>query len=290
MSADAGALAEEHLLLGAVMAEHAGSLAPLAYGPGDPPEAEVRALREACGVSDLSFAHLALVSGDAAQALFEAAWAGRRLDVGECAFGAVLAGDGSLVSAPLAVRTGDREFLLVDASPRWEALLGWLGWLQGLESGDVAPFADSSVTDETGSLVPLAVIGPRAHDVLSDYLHGTESLPPRGRAASVHLDRILAICAHVPLDEVSSGEGEALLAFVPPAYARIMWRSLMSFSAVSPVGVRALFTLADGHFAWRRLLEGRDRLAVSRDELMAWGLVRDGSDYVGARALASREG
>lgn len=269
-------LAEEHLLLGAVMAETCGAMAPASYGADT--DAEDDALSAACGVCDLSFAHVLLVSGTGARALFEAAWAGRRLAVGECAFGAVLAGDGALVSAPLALRTGDAEYLLLDASPRWEALLGWLGWLAGLETGGSPAFPEARVSDETGSLVPLALSGPRAREVAADYVHGDEALPGAGVVASLHLDRILAICA-------APAEG-SLLALVPPAWARVLWRSLMSFPIAAPVGTAALGRHAAGRYGWAGLLDGTDRVAPGRRALSEWGLLRDETDFVGARALA----
>lgn len=271
------ALTEEHLLLGAVMEERDGVALPLMYESNSTPEIE--ALQLSCGVGDLSAMHLILISGESASALFETAWAGKKLSVGECAYGAVLAGDGSVVAIPLAVRTGDHEYLLSDSTPRWEALKEWLLWLSNLTVEEQTPFSDAQVSDVTGSLVPLFVAGPQATTILKDYLHNGETLPKQGCAASLHLDKILTICAH-------TDKSDAFILFNPPAYTRIMWRSLLSFTEMQPVGLRAISQFVQKKLSWvETLSDNTKRVVFSKQELVQWGIVRKEASYVGARAL-----
>lgn len=270
-------LTEEHLLLGGVLEEREGVAVPLSYE--STPIAEEEALENACGVTDVSCMHFILISGENASSLFEAAWAGKVLSVGECAFGAVLAGDGSIVAVPCALRTGDHEYILCDATSRWEALKEWLIWLSNLVVEEQTPFSGAHVSDVTGSLVPLLVTGPKANTILEDYLHDGEKLPSQGSVASLHLDKILTICAHIH-------QSNAFLLLIPPAYSRIMWRSLLSFTEMQPVGIRALTQFVQTMLPWMEpISDNTKHVAFSKQELEQWGIARHNGGYIGARAL-----
>lgn len=270
-------LTNEHLLLGAVLEEHDGIALPLMYPNTSMPESEV--IEQACGVTDLSCMHLILISGEDASALFETAWAGKLLSVGECHFGAVLAGDGSVVSVPFALRTGDHEYLLCDVTSRWEALTEWLTWLSNLTSEGKTPFRNAQVSDVTGSLVPFLVTGPKAVSILEDYLHNGEKLPEQAHVASLHLDKILSICAYIE-------HTKSFLLLIPPAFSRVMWRSLLSFTEMQPVGIRAIMQYVQNMLPWEEsILDSSKRVVFSKQELVQWGIARRNASYVGARAL-----
>ena len=80
---------------------------------------------EGAALVDLSGNLCRFISGDGAQSYVEALCAAERLDAGSCSFSAVLSGDGALVSAPILVRGGEHEYMLVDMGPRREVLAGW---------------------------------------------------------------------------------------------------------------------------------------------------------------------
>lgn len=275
----AGVLHEEHALLGAsfVPSETTGLLAVRSYAReavGAPAAGEAR-------LTDLTGATYLLVSGSDAEPLAYATFAGKPLPVGECSFSATLSGDGSLLSMPLVARCGDTEFVVIDPSPRGEALAAWTGLLAHAESDGARAFPLVSICDASEMLVPLALCGPAAEHVLSDYLHDA-SLPTPGQVRQLRLDAIDVVVVRpgAPLAQ------DIVVVLVPPARARVLWRSLLSFTEVSPVGVPAFAGLLAGALPWGELLVGAGPERVSRDRLVRWGLVRDGGDFVGGRALA----
>lgn len=279
MTAGRGELYQEHLYLGGNFGEGVfPSLEmPQRYGTG---EKEGAAFVEGAALADLSGTHSVLVSGTPARAFAEAAFAGRELAVGECAFEAVLGGNGILMSVPLLARTGDAEYVLWDASERFELLSGWIGFLAGVSQDDFAPYAGLEQEDVTGRLVPLLLWGPAAPHVLGDYLAAGESLPTEGHVRDLRLDSISAIVAALPVPD-----GRCYLVLVPPAYAPTIWRSFLSFNEVSPVGERALVARAQGELGWLGWVEDTDRVKPTRAELQRWGLARHAGNFVGARAL-----
>ena len=274
-----GVLHEEHALLGASFepSETTGLLAVRSYAR----EAACAPAAGEARLTDLTGATYLLVSGSDAEPLAYAAFAGAPLPVGECAFSATLSGDGSLLSMPLVARCGDTEFVVIDPSPRGEALAAWTGLLARAESDGVRAFPLVSICDASEMLVPLALCGPAAEHVLSDYLHDA-SLPAPGQVRQLRLDAIDVVVVRpgAPLAQ------DVVVVLVPPARARVLWRSLLSFTEVSPVGVPAFAGLLAGALPWGELLVGAGPEHISRDRLVRWGLVRDGGDFVGGRALA----
>lgn len=277
---DRGVLYQEHLYLGGTFGDGTFPALSMPQAYGSPHGDEGAPFREGAGLSDLSGTHSVLLSGAPAQAFVEAAFAGRKLAVGECRFEAVLGGDGILMSVPLLARTGDAEYVLWDASERFELLSGWLGFLAGVSQDGFAPYAGLEREDVTGRLVPLLLWGPAAEHVLGDYLSSGSHLPGAGRVCDLALDSIPSVVAEPPVPG-----GRCLLALVPPTYARTVWRSLLSFNEVAPVGERALVAHAEEALGWLALVEDTDRTKPSRAELERWDLVRAGGDFVGGRAI-----
>ena len=196
-----GVLHEEHALLGASFepSETTGLLAVRSYAR----EAACAPAAGEARLTDLTGATYLLVSGSDAEPLAYAAFAGAPLPVGECAFSATLSGDGSLLSMPLVARCGDTEFVVIDPSPRGEALAAWTGLLARAESDGVRAFPLVSICDASEMLVPLALCGPAAEHVLSDYLHDA-SLPAPGQVRQLRLDAIDARAR-----QIRDGAGDA---------------------------------------------------------------------------------
>lgn len=274
-----GVLAEEHELLGASFrhSETAGVLGVHSYAhERDDLPGHGEAL-----LADLTGSTYLLVGGPDAETFSGAAFAGSPLAVGCCAWSGALSGDGSLLASPLLARCGDCEYAVFDPSARGDALAGWLGLLSHAESGGRRAFSEVSVNDASEMLVPLALVGPAAIGVLSDYLHGA-GLPAPGRLGQLRLDAIETIVIHLagPLAQ------DAFIVLVPPARARVLWRSLLSFTEVAPVGLPAIGRALTDGLPWSALLDHAGPERLSRDTLARWGLVRDGRDFVGARSLA----
>ena len=207
-----------------------------------------------------------------------------RSQVGEARLSAVLAGDGSLVGIPVFARFSEGEYLCWDPTPRADILDAWMGFVRSIESDGVAPYAATDVEDVSDATVPLLLWGPMAEEVLSDYLAPDDALPAVGRIASVLLDGTIS-CVLVRPAQLP----HALLLLVPEQHATILWRSLLSFNVVCPVGRLAL---------WRHLVDlwphaedllGHDRVTIGRDDLLGAGLVRPSYDFIGGRAIQETE-
>lgn len=272
-------LGPEHALLGALMGGGDGIAPVLSY----PSEQAGHVGAEGAALADLSGSCYLLVSGPEAALLARSALAGRPLCVGDVAFEAALSGDGGLVSVPLALRTGDSEFVMLDLSPRASLLEAWLGFLSSVEQGGERPFGEVEVEDASEMLVPLLLAGPAADRVLADYVSSPGDLPGPGSVRNVNLDRISCLVACAPV--VDGAAVRRYLVFVPSVAARVLWRSLLSFPEVDPVGTVHAGRLLLGDAHWASDLESEDAVRVPRGDLMSWGLLRDSNDFVGSRGI-----
>ena len=239
-------------------------------------------VREGAFLVDLTGATYALLHGGSATQLTGAAFCGRTLGVGECAFEPSLTGDGSVNAIPLCLRTGDSEYVLLDPTDRGETLVAWLGFLANLEQDGCAPYAGTEVESAQGMLVPLLLCGAKARDVLADYVKSPSDLPRPGRVAQIKLDSILCVVAAAPLPHAGV---DAFLVFVSPAQATILWRSFLSFQEVSPAGTVILDKLVRQGLPWGEAASSLGRVEPGQEALSAWGLLRPDSDFIGARAL-----
>lgn len=271
-----GCLHPEHVLLGAsfLPSERDGMLRVESYG-NEPHDGGSTMLVDLTGCSYL------LVSGADASAFCRTSFAGRDLVVGEAAVEAVLNGTGELLGTPLLMRTGDSEYVVVDASEQSDVIAAWLEFLSNVESDGRRAFPDLSISDATGMLVPLLLAGPDATGVLSDYVRGNEGLPPVGVVRQLRLDAIPAVVAR----PATASLPPAYIALVPTASARILWRSLLSFTEVEPIGHLGLKRALSQSCPWAQRLEEGAPARVTRRDLDAWGLARSGEDFVGGRSV-----
>ena len=273
-------LLEEHELLGAQMGEWRGAQRPLSYPTT---ESLSERLHDGCLLADLTGTTMLFAGGEPAASFGNAAFGGKTLSVGAAAFEAVLVGDGSVASIPLTVRTGDHEYLAIDASPRAEMLGAWLSFLSTVEQKGYRPYDGLKTDDVSHKLVPLLLWGRSATPVLADYVDGVNELPQSGEVRSLLLDKRIAaltICVEV-------AQEPAYLMLVSPALARTLWRSMLSFESVAPLGVGDFGSLCHDGLPWSRHLATEGRLELEGKKLLAHDLLRDGRDYVGARALFS---
>lgn len=269
----------EHLLLGASFDDEDPLLAaPPHYGD---PVSERKPFTEGCALSDLSGMTGILVSGQGADSFVAAACANPMLAIGECAFGAVVTGDGSIASVPLVARTGEAEYLVWDASERGLMLQPWLHFLSDIEQDGFRPFGSVTVEDASDALVPLLLWGPHAQAVLADYVPSADALPLPGHIANATLDgRIECLVANLP-----QTSEPCYLVLVPPAAARVIWRSFLSFAVVDPVGKMSLGAHAGDTLPWMEAVLGESRLEFALEQLLEWEIARAEGGFVGERAL-----
>lgn len=277
-----GVLYQEHVYLGAAFepSDEGRFMRVAAYPSQARPDAP--APDKAAFLADLTGSTYALASGPHAQDLVEAAFCGRKLAVGECAWECALTAEGALTSVPLVVRTGQNEYALVDPSGRGDVATAWLGFLADIEQGGYAPYAGTKVEDATQMLVPLLMAGNAARAVLNDYVGHPRDLPAPGQVHNVYLDKISAVVAGVPVPGRSL---PVFLVLVPPTHAVTLWRSFLSFTEVEPIGSGVILKNEGALLPWGALLAEKDQVKPTKSDLESWALLRPETDFVGARSL-----
>ena len=231
-----------------------------------------------CALVDLSGISYTLVSGTVAQNFVEAVFAGEQLEVGETSFECALTGDGSLSSIGLLARSGQNEYVVLDASERSLVLEEWLSIIASVEQNGVAPYAEVSLDDATPLLTPLLLAGKKAKKVLMDYL-GEQQLPEDSKLCNLMLDQTIpALVANVSTKKVP-----AYLVMVPPVHTVILYRSLLSFETVHPLGYKQFIEGLKTYLPWFSELASNTKVVLAKDKLEGWGLLRASADFIGAR-------
>ena len=231
-----------------------------------------------CALVDLSGISYTLVSGAVAQNFVEAVFAGKQLEVGETSFECALTGDGSLSSIGLLARSGQNEYVVLDASERSLVLEEWLSIIASVEQNSVAPYAEVSLEDATPLLTPLLLAGKKSKKVLIDYL-GEQQLPEDSKLCNLMLDQTIpALVANVSTKTVPT-----YLVMVPPVHTVILFRSLLSFEMVHPLGHKQLIDGLKTYLPWFSELASNTKVVVAKDKLEGWGLLRTSDDFIGAR-------
>lgn len=231
-----------------------------------------------CALIDLSGIGYTLVSGTSSQNFVEAVFAGKQLEVGEASFECALTGDGSLSSIGLLARSGQNEYVVLDASERSLVLEEWLSIIASVEQNGVTPYAEVSIEDATPLLTPLLLAGKKAKKVLMDYL-GEQRLPEDSKLCNLMLDQTIpALVANVSTKKVP-----AYLVMVPPVHTVILFRSLLSFEMVHPLGHKQLIEGLKSYLPWFSELATNTKVVVAKDKLEGWGLLRASADFIGAR-------
>lgn len=273
-------LYQEHLILGAQFGKGLNdTLVPDAYGNA---EGESEAFFAGAALTDLSGMYSLRLSGNPAAAFATTAFAGEKLPVGSCAFEAVLTGDGAITSVPLLARTGESEYAVWDLSPRGEALNAWLGFLAQVSQRGVTPFEGLSLDQVGQKMVPLLLWGRATEHVLGDYVEPSAGLPAPDCVCTCALDGRI----HTLVSCLTLADQPCYLLMVPPNEARVLWRSLLSFNEVVPVGLKALLRHLGEALPWAsEVLNTNDRVKLSATKLEGYDLVREESDFVGARGL-----
>ena len=231
-----------------------------------------------CALIDLSGIGYTLVSGTSAQNFVEAVFAGKQLEVGETSFECALTGDGSLSSIGLLARSGQNEYVVLDASERSLVLDEWLSIIASVEQNGVAPYAEVSLEDATPLLTPLLLAGKKAEKVLMDYLR-EQRLPEDSKLCNLMLDQTIPVL----VANVSTKKVPAYLVMVPPVHTVILYRSLLSFETVHPLGYKQLIEGLKTYLPWFSELASNTKVVVAKDKLEGWSLLRASDDFIGAR-------
>lgn len=271
-------LHHEHELLGATFSTDAqGVLAPDFYGSA---QGEPEAFDASCALCDVSAVRSLLVTGASAGQFVSVALSCKELSLGDLRFALVLAGDGMVVSCVLAGRTGDDEYVIWCPSERVDTLTDWLDDMADIDQDGFRPFADLSIADVTGRLQSLLLAGPDTDKVLGDYLAPGARLPRQGSICSVDLDDIACL-----VGRIRCGHDTLTLLLVPPVRTVALWRSLLSFERVVPVGLSALWGRVELTCPGAVDLVDEPDLRCDPASLGLDCLLRRDATFVGARAL-----
>ena len=231
-----------------------------------------------CALVDLSGVNYTLINGNTAQDFIEAVFAGKKLEVGEAAFECAFTGDGSLASIGLLARSGQNEYVVLDASERSLILREWLSVIASVEQNGIVPYAEVTLADATHLLTPLLLAGKKAKKVLIDYL-GEQKLPQESELCNLLLDQsIPALIANVSTKKIP-----AYLVMVQPVHTVILFRSLLSFETVHPIGHKQLLEALKMYLPWFSELLGHTKVVMAKDKLEGWGLLRASGDFIGSR-------
>ncbi|MFC2647555.1 MAG: hypothetical protein ACFNZW_06260 [Coriobacteriaceae bacterium] len=284
MSDNLSVLAYEELALGATLGSFVkeGTKVALAYkNQGE----EYTALRHGTGLTDLSGCYSVRLSGPVAQNFIEATCAGQKLGVGECTFEPVLLGDSRIASIPLVARTGDQEYVLWDISASGDILAAWLNFVANINQNGFAPYQRLEMEEVSQSLTPLLLWGEAASEILSDYLKDGSAVPETNQVHDALLDN------HIPalIINMRINDQPSLILLVLPQSAPVMFRSLLSFNTLTPVGLTAATQVAAENLEYLAPLSEAKPHEASKHDLMRQGLLRHENDYIGARALTVQE-
>lgn len=222
-------LYDAHVRLGARIVPFAGWEMPVQYAAGI--SAEHRAVREACGVFDVSHMGEFIVRGPDAIAFVNALTSNdvAALAVGQVQYSTLLTPQGTIVDDLLVYRAPDHLFLVVNAGNRDADLAHLQAHLDGF---------DATLEDVSDQYALIAVQGPQAPAVVQ-RLTGTELAPIR-YYRFVHGD-VAGVPAIISRTGYTGELGFEL--YVPWDAAERVWNAVLAGGDVTPCGLGARDTL-----------------------------------------------
>lgn len=268
-----------HVEQGAILMNAGQWQRPEHYGD---PLAEVRAVRQAVGLIDVSTLGKLLLEGaqvpDLLERIYTNRW--RRLEPGRVRYGLMVNDEGVVMDDGVTARLDDNRYYMTTTTGGASAIYEWIEWW--LQSGWQL---DVRVVDATDLYAAMNLAGPYAREVLAavagDLDLSNEAFPYLGaRQGTV---------AGAPATLMRIGfTGELSYEIhVPAGYGLHVWQALMDAGAqygIRPFGVEAqrILRLEKGHIIVGQDTDGlTDPFAAG----MAWVVKADKSDFLGRRAL-----
>lgn len=262
-----------HVAAGAKMVPFAGWEMPVQYAGG---LAEHRAVREGCGVFDVSHMGELILTGPDAVAFADHVATNdvRGLAVGQVQYSAFCNARGTIEDDGLVYRHADHVMLVVNASNR-EKVLAHLGTL--VEGFDVM------LEDASDRFALLAVQGPATEAVLQPLVD--VPLAPVGYYRFVE-GRVAGVPATISRTGYTGEDGFEL--YFGPEHADAVWGALMATGRVVPCGLGARDTLRlEMGFA----LYGNDidDTTTPLEAGLGWITKLGKPDFIGKAALAAQK-
>ncbi len=262
-------LFDRHAAAGAKLVEFAGYEMPVQYPGGV--KAEHLAVREGCGIFDVSHMGEIETSGPEALALLQRLLSNDlgKLAVGGAQYSLLCRADGGVLDDLFTYRLDEQRYLTVTNASNHERDLEWF-------AANAHDF-DVEVADRRDVYAMLAVQGPRARDVVQSLTR--ESLPERMGAHELEL-------AGAPVLVCGTGytgeDGVELLC--APQDATMLWDELVHAGAAE-AGLAARDTLrleACFHLYGNELSEQRNPIEAG----LGW-CCKEATNFIGAKAVAA---
>lgn len=275
-----GILYDEHVVLGATFSfDEAGGEYVTSYPQQSPDTVESKDLADhECCIADMSGVFYRVISGVDAQAYISMLSATDHAGIGDTRLSCVLSGDGSVISYPFIARTGDSEYVILDTSARSQTLGMWMDFVQHIKQDTYEPFANVHIETYDEKLVPIALYGNGVNQLLLDYIPQDSAIFENHRVNVISLDsHITCLCLH-PCQSW-------YMLFVPAKYARLMWRSLLSFTYVKPQPYHHACDYLCASQPEELNVNSNDKLTLTFRVLNNYNLVRSDTSYIGAREL-----
>ena len=255
---------------------------------GDP-LAEVRAVREAVGLIDVSTLGKIHLKGPDVPALLERVYTNRwrQLAVGRVRYGVMANEEGVVMDDGVTARLGEELYYMTTTSSGAGAVYEWIEWW--LQSGWEL---DVQVLPATELRAAMNLTGPRARQVLAKVASGmeldNESFP------YLHVRQGRVAGAPVVMMRIGFTGELGYEIHTPSGYSLHVWEALMEAGeefGIQPFGLEAqrVLRLEKGH-----LIVGQDTDALSNpyEANMGWAVKLDKEDFLGKAALrmASQRG
>jgi aminomethyltransferase len=233
-------LYEEHVALGARMVDFGGWEMPMLYTSIT---AEHRAVRQGCGLFDVSHMGDLIFTGGEAEADLRRLLTNDVLGlaVGKGLYSHLLDDDGHIIDDLIVFHLKPGTYLLVPNAATEKRVAAWV---QG--------HVDCQVSDASMQLGCVAVQGPKATEVLSTLCHGDLASIKRMRGAFVELDLApgglldlmpagRGLAAYISRSGYTGEDGYEVVVESPRTSD--VWRALLSTGKATPCGLGARDTL-----------------------------------------------
>jgi aminomethyltransferase len=267
-------LHEQHRALGAKIVPFAGYEMPVQYPGGI--TAEHRAVREACGVFDVSHMGEFIVTGPDAVAFVNHVTTNdvAKLAVGQVHYSTILNERGTIEDDCLVYRLADRIMVVVNASNREKDLAHMLA-----HRGDF----DATVEDRSDDYALLAVQGPKTEAIL-------QSLTETDLATIGYYwfaeGAVAGVSGIISRTGYTGEDGFEL--YVPAGDAPRLWEALLATGQVTPAGLGARDTL---RLEMGMALYGNDidDTVTPYEANLAWLVKLAKGEFVGKAALEAQK-
>lgn len=275
-------LYEEHLALGARMVPFAGYEMPIQYSGI---VEEHRAVRSSAGVFDISHMATIRVFGFGAFDFLQSLLTndlGRIAELGAAQYTLMCDEDGGIIDDLIVYHSGDLEYLVIANAANRTSDVDWLEkhCPEGLRvTRGTEPPAEGLVelVDESDRTALIALQGPKALSVFEELAGDGQSagVPERFHIAEAKIGSVPVLVARTGY---TGEDGVELVCHASHAVA--LWRAILSFPEVTPVGLGARDTLRlemGYHLYGSDMDRGVDPISAG----LGWVVARDKHDYVG---------